>query len=260
MSAAVLEAVGISRSFRRGMWPGKVRRHAALTDVSLTLAPGEIVGLVGESGSGKTTFGRIVAGLETADAGTLAMDGRVLAGPGVRAVKPGRRGVGMVFQDPQAALNPRMRALEIVAEGLRIAGTLSRTECRARAEEALRFVGLRAEDGEKYPAQFSGGQRQRLGIARALVLRPRLLIADEAVSSLDVSVQMQVLNLLLDVRAQFGLSILMITHNIAVVAYLCDRVAVLAQGRIVEHGAARSVLGSPHHPYTQRLLQAVPQL
>ena len=249
---SLLVATGISKRFRRTV---------ALTDASISLARGEILGLVGASGSGKTTLGRIIAGLEAADAGSLAINGATLFAPGQKRITlPHLRRIGMVFQDPASSLNPRLRAHDIVAEGLHIAGTLRRAEIDARVAEALRFVGLHPADADKRPAQFSGGQRQRLGIARAVILEPEILIADEATSSLDVSVQMQILNLLLDVRDRMGLSLIMITHNIAVVDYLCDSVAVLAGGRIVEQGPTRVVLDAPRHADTKRLLAAVPRL
>jgi ABC-type glutathione transport system ATPase component len=165
----------------------------------------------------------------------------------------------MVFQDPYASLNPRMRVRDIVGEGLSLAG-VGRAERAKRVADSLVSVGLRWEDGERYPYQFSGGQRQRIGIARSLAMRPRLLIADEAVSALDVSVQMQILNLLLDIRERSGISIMFITHDIGVVEYLCDRVIVLSDGEIVERGDCEQVIGAPRHPYTQRLIAAVPRL
>jgi ABC-type glutathione transport system ATPase component len=256
----ILDVQGVGKQFRRngGLFK-RGEQIAALSDVSLRMARGEILGLVGESGSGKSTLGRISAGLEAADMGQAELAGRLLFGPGKSTVPAGQRRVGMIFQDPYASLNPRMQVGDIVGEGLTIAGQ-SKATIRERVAEALRFVGLREGDAQRRPGQFSGGQRQRIAIARAVVLEPDLLIADEAVSALDVSVQMQVLNLLLDVRERMGLAVVMITHNIAVVNYLCDSVAVLAGGRIVEHGPVRAVLDEPKHAYTQSLLASVPLL
>ncbi|HEV7339017.1 MAG TPA: ATP-binding cassette domain-containing protein [Bosea sp. (in: a-proteobacteria)] len=233
----------------------------ALKGVSFGLRRGEILGVVGESGCGKSTLARIIVGLETADAGSVHLGGSALIDVEKRqSVPASRRGIQMVFQDPYASLNPRMRVQDIVGEGLAIAGKLSKAERQERVSAMLATVGLSPQDGERYPHQFSGGQRQRIGIARSLVMQPRLLVADEAVSALDVSVQMQVLNLMLDIRERLGISMMFITHNIGVVEYLCDRVIVLSQGGIVESGETRSVIADPQHPYTQRLIAAVPQL
>jgi ABC-type glutathione transport system ATPase component len=174
-------------------------------------------------------------------------------------VPAAKRGIGMIFQDPTSSLNPRMRVRDVVGEGLRLAG-VGRREIAERTAAALNLVGLRTEDLDRHPHQFSGGQRQRIGIARAIVMEPAVLVADEPVSSLDVSVQMQVLNLILDIRDKLKLTVLFITHNIAVVEYLCDRVVVLSHGEIVERGTTRAVIETPQHAYTQRLLQAVPRL
>jgi len=211
-------------------------RTAALKDISIEVQPSEILAIVGESGSGKTTIGRIVVGLLNPDSGAVYLGERTLldVSRGV-AVPAAKRGIGMIFQDPTSSLNPRMRVRDVVGEGLRLAG-VGRREIVERTAAALNLVGLRTEDLDRHPHQFSGGQRQRIGIARAIVMEPAVLVADEPVSSLDVSVQMQVLNLILDIRDKLKLTVLFITHNIAVVEYLCDRVVVLSHGEIVERG------------------------
>ena len=235
-------------------------RTAALKDISLDVAPSEILAIVGESGSGKTTIGRIVVGLLKPDSGTVDLGSRTLVDVQSRIHVPAaKRGVGMIFQDPTSSLNPRMNVRDVVGEGLRLAG-VGRREIAERAAAALNLVGLRTADLERFPHQFSGGQRQRIGIARAIVMEPAVLVADEPVSSLDVSVQMQVLNVILDIRDKLKLTVLFITHNIAVVEYLCDRMLVLSRGEIVERGTTRAVIEAPQHPYTQRLLKAVPRL
>jgi len=235
-------------------------RTVALKHISLDVAPSEILAIVGESGSGKTTIGRIVVGLLQADSGTVELENRTLVDVSRRIYVPAaKRGIGMIFQDPTSSLNPRMNVRDVVGEGLRLAG-VGRREMAERAAAALNLVGLRTADLERFPHQFSGGQRQRIGIARAIVMEPAVLIADEPVSSLDVSVQMQVLNVILEIRDKLKLTMLFITHNIAVVEYLCDRMVVLSCGEIVERGATRAIIEAPQHPYTQRLLQAVPRL
>ena len=235
-------------------------RTTALNNISIEVQPSEILAIVGESGSGKTTIGRIVVGLLNPDSGAVHLGERTLVAVSRRiAVAAAKRGVGMIFQDPTSSLNPRMRVRDVVGEGLRLAG-VGRREIAERTAAALNLVGLRTEDLDRHPHQFSGGQRQRIGIARAIVMEPAVLVADEPVSSLDVSVQMQVLNLILDIRDKLRLTILFITHNIAVVEYLCDRVVVLSHGEIVERGTTRAVIETPQHAYTQRLLQAVPRL
>jgi ABC-type glutathione transport system ATPase component len=235
-------------------------RTAALKDISIEVQPSEILAIVGESGSGKTTIGRIVVGLLNPDSGAVYLGERTLVDVSRGVVVPAaKRGIGMIFQDPTSSLNPRMRVRDVVGEGLRLAG-VGRREIAERTAAALNLVGLRTEDLDRHPHQFSGGQRQRIGIARAVVMEPAVLVADEPVSSLDVSVQMQVLNLILDIRDKLKLTVLFITHNIAVVEYLCDRVVVLSHGEIVERGTTRAVIETPQHAYTQRLLQAVPRL
>lgn len=235
-------------------------RTAALKDISIEVQPSEILAIVGESGSGKTTIGRIVVGLLNPDCGAVYLGERTLVdvSRGI-SVPAAKRGVGMIFQDPTSSLNSRMRVRDVVGEGLRLA-SVGRREIAERTAAALNLVGLRTEDLDRHPHQFSGGQRQRIGIARAIVMEPAILVADEPVSSLDVSVQMQVLNLILDIRDKLKLTVLFITHNIAVVEYLCDRVVVLSHGEIVERGTTRAVIEAPQHAYTQRLLQAVPRL
>ncbi|MCB9944684.1 MAG: ABC transporter ATP-binding protein [Geminicoccaceae bacterium] len=214
--------------------------HRAVDDVSLRLAAGESLGIVGESGSGKSTLARIVAGLDQPTSGRVVRRGRVQ----------------MVFQDPYGSLDPRMNVERIVAEALHLDRETAGRK-RERVVEALEAVGLSADDLRKHPHAFSGGQRQRIAIARALVARPDLVIADEPVSALDVSVQAQVLNLMVDLRQRYGMAYLLISHDLSVVAHLTDRVAVLSDGRIVEEGATRTVLSAPRHDVTKRLLDAV---
>jgi ABC-type glutathione transport system ATPase component len=257
----LLVARGIRKTFPyREKWWKPVSHAIALADVSIEVNRAEIVGLLGESGSGKSTLAKIIVGLMQADAGSLTFDGRTLFGGAEPAVKASQRGIQMIFQDPYSSLNPRMRVEQLIGEGLRIAGEVRRADIRQRVAQCMELVGLDPKDRSLYPHQFSGGQRQRISIARALVMRPRLLIADEAVSALDVSVQMQILNLLLDLREAMGLSILFITHNLAVVEYLCDRVAVIENGEIVETGRASTVFDNPQQPYTKALLNAAPAL
>lgn len=228
----------------------------ALQGVSFTLQPGRSLGIVGESGSGKSTLARLVMALEAPTAGRVCLLGRDLHRLPRRALRAARRDFQMVFQDPYGSLDPRMRVAGIVAEPL---PPLPAGERRQRVAEALDAVGLRAADGEKYPHEFSGGQRQRIAIARALITRPRLIVADEPVSALDVSVQAQVLNLLQDLRTQFGVTYLFISHDLAVVDHVCDEVAVMQAGCIVERGSPQRLFRQPEHPYTQALIAAVPQ-
>lgn len=232
----------------------------ALNGVSLSLQAGRSLGIVGESGSGKSTLARCVMALDAPTAGTVHFQGQDLNALRPAALRAARRDFQMVFQDPYGSLDPRMRVGRIVAEPLAaLAERVDAATQRRRTAEALEAVGLRATDAAKYPHEFSGGQRQRIAIARALVTRPKLIVADEPVSALDVSVQAQVLNLLADLQAEFGITYLLISHDLAVVEHLCDEVAVMHQGRIVERGAPADLFAHAAHPYTQQLLAAVPQ-
>ncbi len=257
----LLDARRITKSFwgRGGMWR-RGAENRALDDVTIGLRKGEILGLVGESGCGKSTFAKVMLGLENADAGSLQLDGQTIFGDGASALPAAQRGIQMVFQDPFGSLNPRMRVRELVGEGLRIAGRLSQAEITAEVRAHLALVGLGEDALTKFAHQFSGGQRQRLCIARAIIVKPKLLIADEAASALDVSVQMQILNLLLDLRDRIGLGIVFISHDMGVIEYLCDRIAVMYRGRIVEENVASDLLDNPRHPYTQHLIAARPRV
>ena len=232
----------------------------ALDDVSFTLQPGRSLGIVGESGSGKSTLARLVMALEAPTQGRVILDGQDLNSLSPAELRRTRSKVQMVFQDPYGSLDPRRTVGQTVAEPLAVLHGASRSEQRAQAGEALEAVGLRAADLAKYPHEFSGGQRQRIAIARALITRPKLIVADEPVSALDVSVQAQVLNLMQDLQDQFGVTYLFISHDLSVVDLVCDEVVVLQAGRIVEQGPPTRLFQQPEHPYTQRLLAAVPGL
>lgn len=237
--------------------PAKVQ---ALRGVSFTMPAGKSLGIVGESGSGKSTLARLVMALDAPTAGTVELLGRNLHALPAAELRAARRDFQMVFQDPYGSLDPRQTVERIVTEPLQAQGDSTRAEQRAQAAEVLAQVGLRPQDLGKYPHEFSGGQRQRIAIARALITRPRLIVADEPVSALDVSVQAQVLNLMMDLQAQFGVSYLLISHDLAVVNHLCDEVLVLYQGRIVERGAPAELFAHAQHPYTRSLVNAVPQV
>jgi peptide/nickel transport system ATP-binding protein len=231
----------------------------ALNGVSLQLAAGKSLGVVGESGSGKSTLARAVMALETPTSGSVRLLGRDLHRLAPRELRRARRDFQMVFQDPYGSLDPRQTVTRIVAEPLTAIGHVDRPEQRARVAAVLKQVGLRDADMDKFPHEFSGGQRQRIAIARALITQPKLIVADEPVSALDVSVQAQVLNLLEDLQDEFGLSYVLISHDLAVVEYLCDEIAVIYLGRIVEQGAPEDLLNQAAHPYTRALLEAVPR-
>jgi peptide/nickel transport system ATP-binding protein len=238
----------------RGLAPEVLR---AVDGVDLTIAKGETLGLVGESGCGKSTLGRTIVGLEAPAAGSLRYAGEAL---GATRERRQRRRIQMVFQDPYSSLNPRMTVRQTLAELLRAHRMVPRDAVDARCRELLDLVGLGARALDAHPRQFSGGQRQRVAIARALALEPDLLIADEPVSALDVSVQATVLNLLDELREKLGLTVLLIAHNMAVVRHVCDRVSVMYLGRIVETTATNELFTNPRHPYTKGLLTAVPRL
>ncbi|WP_434647924.1 ABC transporter ATP-binding protein [Achromobacter piechaudii] len=230
----------------------------AVNDVSFDIANGETLGLVGESGSGKSSLSRTLLRLTPAHAGQALLRGTDLLALSERALKPWRRHIQMVFQDPYASLNPRHTVDDILSAVLRVHGEHDRAARKRRVARMLDNVGLPADAGRRYPNEFSGGQRQRIGIARALITRPALVVLDEPVSALDVSVQAQILNLLVDLKDELGLSYLFISHDLAVVRYLCDRVMVMNQGRIVEHGTPEALWRRPAHPYTKTLLAAAP--
>ncbi|WP_440995052.1 ABC transporter ATP-binding protein [Arhodomonas sp. SL1] len=254
----LLDAQGVRKVFNLGGgFLRKGRQLVAADDVSLTIHPGETVGIVGESGSGKSTLGRCLLGLHKADGGRILFDGTDLARLKGRAFHPFRRRIQMVFQDPYASLNPRYKVGHIVAQGP-LAFGMPTHEAMARARELLELVGLDASAAGRFPHEFSGGQRQRISIARALALEPELLVADEPVSALDVSVQTQVLDLLDDIRHRLGLAMMFITHDLRVAAQVSDTIAVMQTGQIVETGTAREVFSNPQHPYTRQLLDAIP--
>jgi len=232
----------------------------ALDDVSFTLHAGRSLGIVGESGSGKSTLARLVMALEAPTAGRVLLDGQDLNTLSAAQLRRARSKVQMVFQDPYGSLDPRRTVGQTVAEPLAVLHGASRSEQRTRAGETLEAVGLRAADLARYPHEFSGGQRQRIAIARALITRPKLIVADEPVSALDVSVQAQVLNLMQDLQDGFGVTYLFISHDLSVVDLVCDEVVVLQSGRIVEQGPPQRLFQRPAHSYTQRLLAAVPGL
>ncbi|PJI98861.1 peptide/nickel transport system ATP-binding protein [Acidovorax sp. 69] len=237
--------------------PGKVH---ALNGVSFTIDSGRSLGIVGESGSGKSTLARTVMALDAPTAGTVHLLGRDLHQLAPAELRQARRDFQMVFQDPYGSLDPRQTVERIVTEPLQAQGETSRSAQREQAGQVLAQVGLRTNDLDKYPHEFSGGQRQRIAIARALITRPRLIVADEPVSALDVSVQAQVLNLMQDLQQQFGITYMLISHDLAVVNHLCDEVVVLYQGCIVERGSPAELFRNAQHPYTQSLVGAVPQV
>ena len=257
-AAPALEVQGLSKTYRvGGGWARAAREVRAVDGVSFAIARGEILGLVGESGSGKSTVGRAIVRLVEPDAGEIRVGGEDLAALSPGDLRRARRRVQMVFQDPYASLNPRGRIMRTLTEGPVTQG-VPKARAAARAHELLEIVGLDPSAAERFPHEFSGGQRQRIGIARALAMEPDLVIADEAVSALDVSIQAQILDLLRDLRARLGLSLLFITHDLRVAAQLCDRVAVMQHGRLVEIGPTAEIFLTPRHDYTRSLLAAVP--
>ncbi len=231
----------------------------AVNGVSLAIKAGESLGIVGESGCGKSTLARLVMALEKPNQGRMLFAGHDLNALSTEALRAARRDFQMVFQDPYGSLDPRLTVERIVAEPLDVLEKLTRAARRDRVADTLATVGLRSGDMEKYPHEFSGGQRQRIAIARALITRPKLIVADEAVSALDVSVQAQVLNLMADLQQRYGITYLFISHNLAVIDHLCSHVAVMYLGRIVEQGSTATIFAKPAHPYTRALLAALPQ-
>lgn len=260
MSAPLLEVRQLCRRFdlpRSTPW-SKAEGLQALSGVSLNLQAGRSLGVVGESGSGKSTLARLVMALDRPSQGQVLFKGQDLHAMPAARLRALRVDFQMVFQDPYGSLDPRQTVAQIVTEPLQVQRGHSQAALREHAQQALAEVGLRSGDLDKYPHEFSGGQRQRIAIARALITRPALIVADEPVSALDVSVQAQVLNLMMDLQERHGLSYLFISHDLAVVNLMCDDVLVLQSGRVVEHGPTSDVLRAPRHPYTKTLLAAVP--
>ncbi len=262
---ALLEAENLSKHFTLGgrFSPGGPQLLRAVDRVSLTVHRGETLGLVGESGCGKSTLGRCLVRLYDVSGGTVRFEGRDITRLGTGALRPLRPRMQMVFQDPSSSLNPRRRVADLVAEPLRVhpgadGKARTRGEIRDRLHELMELVGLSREHLERYPHEFSGGQRQRIGIARALALEPSLIVADESVSALDVSVQAQIINLFMDLQDRLGITYLFIAHDLSVVRQISTRTAVMYLGSVVETGATETLFARPAHPYTEALLSAVP--
>ncbi|MBS7701260.1 ABC transporter ATP-binding protein [Chelatococcus sp. YT9] len=257
---ALLSVRNLQKSYpvkRRSLFD-KPSRNVVLHDINFDVYPNEILGLVGESGSGKSTIGRSVLMLPPPTAGSVRFEGREMNGLSRRDLRQARRSMQIVFQDPYAALDPRMRIGDFIAEPIDIHEGVRGSERGDRVATLLRKVGLDPAVGRRYPHEFSGGQRQRIAIARAISLNPRFIVADEPISALDVSIQAQILNLLMDLRDETDLSYLFISHDLRVVKYFCDRVAVLRKGRVVELAPADELFQNARHPYTRRLLSAIP--
>jgi peptide/nickel transport system ATP-binding protein len=255
----VLKSTGLKKTFaaRGGMLSGKRKAVTAVKDLTFELRQGETLGVVGESGSGKTTVSRIVTRLLECDAGKVEMDGKDLLALSPREMREMRKHIQMVFQDPMASLNPRKRVVDLIAQGPIVHGA-DPAKARADARRLLELVELSPASASRFPHEFSGGQRQRIGIARALALEPKVIVADEPVSALDVSVQAQVLKLLAELRDRLNLSLLFVTHDLRVAAQLCDRIIVMQKGEIVESGPTAEVFANPQHAYTQKLLSSIP--
>jgi oligopeptide transport system ATP-binding protein len=257
---ALVQVENLKKYFpiRKGVLSREVARVHAVDDVTLSVAEGETLGLVGESGCGKSTLGRCIVRLLEPTAGDIVFDGQRIGGLGARKLRPLRREMQMIFQDPYASLNPRKRVGTIISDPMRIHGIGDRKERKEKVEDLLRVVGLSPEHYNRFPHEFSGGQRQRIGVARSLALRPKLIVADEPVSALDVSIQAQMVNLLEELQDEFRLTYLFIAHDLGVVRHVSDRIAVMYLGKLVELSPAEELYSRPIMPYTEALLSAVP--
>ena len=256
---AILQVQDLRKYFpiRRGFFQKITGWVKAVESVSFQIEKGKTLGLVGESGCGKTTVARLILKLLEADEGQILFNGQDITQLDEKEMKPLRKEIQIIFQDPYGSLNPRMTVGQSIAEGLKIAGIQSRAEQEQRLETLLKMVGMSPASSDRFPHEFSGGQRQRIGIARALSVEPALIICDEPVSALDVSIQAQIINLLKDLQAQLALSYLFISHDLNVVGYLCDQVAVMYKGHIMEYAPADALFDHPFHPYTHLLLSAI---
>lgn len=260
-SANLLTVEGLKKYFpvRQGFLQRVGSYVKAVDGVDLAIQANQTLGLVGESGCGKSTVARLILRLLNPDEGIIQFDGREISALSEREFKPMRTKIQMIFQDPYSSLNPRMTVAQTISDGIRMAGIQGPTEQRKRIKQLLEMVGMPAASAGRYPHEFSGGQRQRVGIARALSVSPELILCDEPISALDVSIQAQIINLLKDLQDELGLSYLFISHDLNVVSYICDYVCVMYRGRIVESAPAIALFDNPKHPYTLKLLAAVPE-
>jgi oligopeptide transport system ATP-binding protein len=258
--APLLRVEGLKKYFavRRGVLQRVNNYVRAVDGVDLEIQPHQTLGLVGESGCGKSTVARLIIRLLHPDSGTIEFGGRDISALNEREFKPLRKNIQMIFQDPYSSLNPRMTVAQSISDGVRMAGIKDKTDQQRQTKQLLEMVGMSAASAGRYPHEFSGGQRQRVGIARALSVSPRLVLCDEPISALDVSIQAQIINLLKDLQKELGLSYLFISHDLGVVSYICDHVCVMYRGQIVESAPATTLFEAPCHPYTLKLLAAVP--
>jgi oligopeptide transport system ATP-binding protein len=255
MSDLILEATDIRKTFGKGD-----RRVIAVDGISVKIPRGKTLGVLGESGSGKSTLGRCILRLIEPDAGTIKFDGKTVSGIPQSAFRPNRRNMQMIFQNPFSSLNPKMSVGEAVEDPMRIWGLGDKETRRRRVRELLDMVGINPDRSAAYPYEFSGGQQQRINIARALALDPKFIVCDEAVSALDVSIQTQIVNLLMDLQKQLGLTYLFISHNLGVVEYICDDVLIMQHGRLVEYGTTEAIFRNPRNEYTRNLIRSVPAM